>query len=176
MTDLLDDIELPTAEFSPCRTYRYLLRRRWSAAPPVGFILLNPSTADETQDDPTIRRCVGYAKAWGAGGLVLGNLFGLRSTDPRALRSAADPIGPGNDEALFSMVHHEVAGTIICGWGSHGAYLSRGADTVRRLKEWRVTPMALTMTAGGEPGHPLYLRADLKPFEIPPPYKAGRAG
>src|SRR5690348_7021805 len=103
----------PTAEFSPCRTWRYVLRRRWGVGTPVGFILLNPSTADERLDDPTIRRCIGFARSLGYPALVLGNLFALRSTDPRALRSAFDPIGPGNNEALLS-ISAECDGRIIC--------------------------------------------------------------
>jgi hypothetical protein len=166
MSDLLDAVDRPMAEFSPCRRYRYILRRQWSAARPVGFVLLNPSTADETQDDPTIRRCIGYAKAWGAGGLVLGNLFGLRSTDPRALRSHDDPVGPGNDAALLYMVGEIDRAPLICGWGSHGTFMGRGKEVLARLREWGATPMALTQTASGEPGHPLYLRADAKPVEI----------
>lgn len=167
MDDLFEAGELITAEFSPCRAYRYILRRRWDSRPPVGFILLNPSTADERADDPTIRRCIGYAKGWGYGGIVLGNLFALRSTDPRGLRSCADPIGPSNNKALFAIAKEIGRGTIICGWGSHGSYMNRGAEIRRLMRdEWRARPQALALTKAGEPGHPLYLRADLTPFEI----------
>jgi hypothetical protein len=165
---LLEPDELPDAEFSPCRTWRYVLRRRWGSGPPVGFILLNPSTADETRDDPTIRRCVGYAKGWGFGALTLGNLFALRSTDPRALRSAFDPIGPANDTSLLAICD-ETGGNIICGWGSHGSFMGRGAEVTKRLLEWGARPMALKLTGAGDPGHPLYLRADLKPFALSSP-------
>ena len=167
MTGLLEPDDFVPAEFSPCRTWRYVLRRRWSAAPPIAFILLNPSTADETKDDPTIRRCIGFARSWRAGGLVLGNLFALRSTDPRALRSHPDPVGPGNDSALLAIVD-EVGrdGTVICGWGVHGTLMDRGEKVRASLRDWGCTPRALAMTATGEPGHPLYLPGGSEPFAL----------
>ncbi len=85
------------AELSPCKAYRYALWRRWSDAPPVLFVMLNPSTADESQDDPTIRRCISFAKQWGHGGIIVGNLFAFRSPYPNDLQTAADPIGPENN-------------------------------------------------------------------------------
>ena len=165
MADLFAE-ELPTAEFSPCRTWRYVLRRQWAAGPKIGFILLNPSTADETLDDPTIRRCIGFAKAWGYGGLVLGNLFGLRSTDPRVLRSVADPVGPGNDDALVEIAREANGRRVICGWGNHGASWGRSIEARRLLAANGARLEALALTGAGEPGHPLYLRADLKPFPL----------
>ena len=92
------------AAFSPDRRYRYTLRRQWDDALPYClFVMLNPSTADATQDDPTIRRCIGFTKAWGFGGLLVGNLFALRSTDPAALYHADDPVGPENDSCLRTL-------------------------------------------------------------------------
>lgn len=158
MTDLfLPPIE--PATFSPCRTWRYRLERRWDSGPTVAFILLNPSTADETAVDPTIRRCIGYAQRWGFGALVVGNIFAFRSTDPKGLYRAPDPIGPDNDRWIDRIA----AGTdrLICGWGLHGAHQDRGRIVARRLRPWR--PMALSITADGQPGHPLYLRADIEP-------------
>ncbi|MER9706091.1 DUF1643 domain-containing protein [Mesorhizobium sp. M0204] len=162
MTDLFaNDAGFEPATFSPCRTWRYRLERRWAPGPKAAFILLNPSTADETKDDPTIRRCIGFAKAWGFGGLVLGNIFALRSTDPRGLYSHADPVGPGNDAALFAIARE--ADKVICGWGTHGALYRRG-DMVRlALLHKGATPLALKVTAGGFPGHPLYISADTVP-------------
>ena len=157
----------PAAEFSACRTWRYVLRRQWASGPKLGFILLNPSTADETQDDPTIRRCIGFARKAGFGGLVLGNLFALRSTDPSALRNATDAVGPGNDEALRS-IGRETEGRVVCGWGAHGALRGRGAEVVRMLGELGICPTALALTKAGEPRHPLYLKSDLKPFPLGP--------
>lgn len=143
------------------------MRRRWSAGAVVGFVLLNPSTADETLDDPTIRRCIGFAKALGYGGLTLGNLFALRSTDPRALRSDYDPEGPSNDQALLQIAT-DAQGNIICGWGNHGAFMNRGREVLRRFRAWGATPTALALTKAGEPAHPLYLRGDLRPFPLSP--------
>ncbi len=160
--DLRAPLDLPTAEFSPCRTWRYVLRRRWSSEPAIAFVLLNPSTADETEDDPTIRRCIGYARAWGYGALTLGNLFAFRATKPKNMRAAPDPVGPANDDALLALTL-ESDGRVICGWGAHGAHQGRSAEVYRLLRQWAVVPQALAVTAAGEPGHPLYLRGDLKP-------------
>jgi hypothetical protein len=162
--------DLPNAEFSPCRTWRYVLRRRWAEGSPLGFILLNPSTADETKDDPTIRRCIGYAKDWRFGGVTIGNLFALRSTDPRALLSANDPIGPDNDMALFR-ISKETKGHVICGWGNYGTINGRGSRVITLLAKWGAEPSALTLTRSGNPGHPLYLKADIKPFPLFPTEK-----
>lgn len=162
MTDLFDyDEDYHPATFSPCRTWRFRLERRWSAGPKAAFILLNPSTADETKDDPTIRRCIGFAKAWGFGGLVLGNIFALRSTDPRGLYSHADPIGPGNDDALRGIARE--AEKVICGWGTHGALNGRGSFAFDVMRQAGAEPLALKVTAAGFPGHPLYIGADTIP-------------
>jgi hypothetical protein len=90
-----------SAVFSTCRRYRYVLRRIWDrSTPPAMFVGLNPSTADEVKDDPTVRRCIGYAKRWGFGGLIMTNIFAFRSTDPNALVELDDPVGPRNDAWL----------------------------------------------------------------------------
>ncbi len=153
------------AVFSPCRAWRYRLERRWGNGPLAAFILLNPSTADETNDDPTIRRCIGFAKAWGYSGLVLGNAFALRSTDPAALYVHDDPVGPDNDAALAAIARD--AERVVCGWGTNGRHKDRGAAVLTMLRSAGATPMALSLTAGGSPGHPLYLRADAQPFPVP---------
>lgn len=166
MNDLFASAFVIMAEFSPCRTWRYVLRRRWDASLPMAaFVLLNPSVADETQDDPTICRCIGYAKRWGYGGLVLGNLFALRSTDPRALRTHSEPVGAGNDAALIRIAH-EGGGAVICGWGTHGAYMERGAWVSGMLRNMGYKLKTLKLTAAGHPSHPLYLRGDLQPVEF----------
>jgi hypothetical protein len=164
MADLFGMDSAPGATFSPCRQWRYTLTRRWAAGPAAAFILLNPSTADETLDDPTIRRCIGYAKAWGAGGLILGNIFAWRSTDPRALYDLVDPVGPDNDEALRTIA--ATVGAVVCGWGAHGALRGRGADVLDIIRSAGATPMALRRTAAGYPGHPLYLPGSALPFEL----------
>jgi hypothetical protein len=143
------------AVFSPDRVYRYTLTRTWDSGPTVAFIGLNPSTADETVDDPTIRRCIGFAKRWGYGTLVMLNLFAFRATDPRVMRAAGDPIGPENN-AYIQAVAAE-AGDVVAAWGVHGSYLGRDR-AVRDLLFWR--PSALGLTKDGHPRHPLYVRAD----------------
>jgi hypothetical protein len=150
------------AEFSPDRTYRYQLRRRWDDGPLVAFIGLNPSTADETHDDPTIRRCVGFAKRWGYSGLVMVNLFAFRATDPNDMRAAMDPIGPLNDRHLET-VYWEAA-MVVAAWGVNGAY--RGRD--REVSRLMGTMLALGLTRNGQPRHPLYVRADAPLIEFSP--------
>ncbi|WP_313522440.1 DUF1643 domain-containing protein [Shinella sp.] len=153
MSDLF---QASSAILSDCGQYRYRLERRWdSGLPLVAFIMLNPSTADAEQDDPTIRRCIGFAKTWGYGGLVVGNLFALRSTDPKALYGHADPIGRDNDAHLLSIAGecHQV----IAAWGTHGALGSRGAEVATMLNGFNLS--LLKRTAGGFPGHPLYIAA-----------------
>lgn len=158
--------ELPGAEFSPCRTWRYILRRRWASGPALSFVLLNPSTADEEINDPTIRRCIAFAKLWGYGGLILGNLFALRSTDPKLLRVVSDPIGPDNDAALRRIVEEAQNRRIICGWGGHGVFMGRGAEVRSLLQSSGARAEALSLTLAGEPGHPLYLPSDQQPFPL----------
>lgn len=159
MSDLIETTRV-TAVLSPCRTFRYRLDRVWSDAEPlVAFIMLNPSTADEQKDDPTIRRCVGFAKAWGYGGVVVGNLFSLRSTDPKALYGHADPVGPDNDKYLL-----EIAGDchqVIAAWGTHGSLRERGREVAYMLNGTNMS--ALKVTADGSPGHPLYIAANTAP-------------
>ena len=148
------------ADFSDCGRYRYKLWRTWDdIRPDVMFIMLNPSTADATADDPTIRRCIGFAHDWGYGGVRVGNLFAWRTPYPQALRSALDPIGRHNDSALCELA--EGAALVVAAWGVHGMWLAR-AQTVRQ----RFTrPLhALGVTKSGEPAHPLRLRRTCTPF------------
>ena len=141
------------AQFSDCQQYRYKLIRRWDEnSPHVLFVMLNPSTADENVNDPTVRRCVRYAMEWGYGGLMVGNLFALRSTDPAALYHHDDPIGPGNDDALQEMGND--AGLIIAAWSNHGKFQER-ADSVAEMFSGKLNVLKLNKT--GAPAHPLYL-------------------
>lgn len=150
------------ATFSPDRVYRYLLWREWDQARThCLFVMLNPSTADETQLDPTLRRCLRFAWDWGFGGFRVVNLFALRSTDPAGLSAVDDPEGPENDGHLVAAAQR--AGKVIAGWGALGGYRDRQAR-VLQLLEPHAEIEALRLTRGGHPGHPLYLPADLKPF------------
>lgn len=147
------------ANFDRSGAYRYTLIRTWDAAGPrIAFCLLNPSTANARRDDPTIRRCLGFARAWGYGSLEVVNCFALRATDPRELARAADPIGPANDAAIRRAARR--AAMTVAGWGAHGALLGRG-QRVRGLLGRAGTPVVcLGTTAAGHPRHPLYLPAD----------------
>lgn len=147
------------AVFSPDREYRYKLTRIWDESKPVVlFIGLNPSTANENLDDPTIRRCIGFARSWGYGGLLMGNLFAFVSTDPRKLyQSGLNTIGEHNDDFLCSM-NAEAAITVIA-WGSFGKALgNRPSWVFSSLKNLH----CLGMNQDGAPKHPLYLPANTR--------------
>jgi hypothetical protein len=152
------------ASFSPCRLYRYALWRVWGALPDevdrgyVLFIGLNPSTADETNDDATIRRCIAFAKAWGYSGLCMANLFAFRATDPADMLAAADPVGPENDDWLQRLACG--ASRVVAAWGVHGTHMGRAA----RVKEFIPNMHYLRLTKDGHPGHPLYLPKTLTPL------------
>lgn len=149
-----------TAIFSPCRTWRYSLTRVWAPSKRVlMFVGLNPSTADEEKNDPTVTRCVNYAHDWGYGTLLMMNIFALRSTDPRGLKIVDDPIGPENDAYLQATSRQ--ANSIVCGWGNHGQFMQRGVRVYDLLKQRAL--LCLGVTKAGEPSHPLYLRRDLIP-------------
>lgn len=152
------------ALFSHDRRYRYRLWRRWDRTRPlIAFCMLNPSTADERTDDPTIRRCVGFARDWGYGGVEVVNLFALRATDPRELRRARDPIGAGNDGHLVAAAARSAA--VVIAWGAHGALLARDRRTLAMLSR-RARLLALGWTKSGAPRHPLYLRRDARPTAV----------
>lgn len=156
-----------TARIDPTGRYRYALTRIWDpGAARVCFCLLNPSTADATTDDPTLRRCLGFARDWGFGGVEIVNLFALRATDPRLLRRTPDPVGPRNDAAIVRAARR--ADLIVAAWGNHGALRSR-AEAVRALLSPIATVHALGITKMGHPRHPLYAprSAGAKPLAAP---------
>lgn len=143
--------------------YRYSLWRRLGGARRrVLFIMLNPSTADETADDPTIRRCATFARSWGYGRLEVCNLFAYRATDPRQLRRVGDPVGPLND-AMIARAMRRVE-CVVVAWGVEGAR-SRRADVVMGLLR-SSTVYCVGTTRDGFPRHPLYVRRDtpMAPF------------
>jgi hypothetical protein len=150
------------AVYSPCEAYRYALTRIWDvSAPRAVFVMLNPSTATEVQNDPTVERCERRARALGFGGFRVVNIFAYRATDPRVMRAQADPVGPGNDAALV-----EAAGwgdQIICAWGNHGAHLRRGAAVEALLRAQGKPLFHLSLTKEGVPKHPLYIGYAVQP-------------
>lgn len=139
--------------------YRYALSRVWDESlPVVTFVLLNPSTADATQLDPTMRRCVSFATRDGFGGMTILNLYAFRATDPRIMLAAPDPVGPDNDRLLAN-----AEGTVVAGWGTN-ARPSRVAHALTLLPQLH----ALGVTKDGHPRHPLYLRRDAPLVEWSP--------
>lgn len=159
MSDLLT---ATGATFSPCREYRYRLWRRWDASrPSVCWVMLNPSTADEETNDPTVERCSRRALSWGYGAIEVVNLFALRSTDPKYLARHADPVGPGNDEAILAAARG--AGLVICAWGEHGNLGRRGRTVSSLLADAGLAAHALKLSKSGQPCHPLYLPYSLQP-------------
>ena len=152
------------ARFSRDRRYRYRLWRRWDRSrPSIAFCMLNPSTADQRSDDPTIRRCIGFARAWGFGGVEVVNIFALRATDPRKLRRARDPVGERNDAYLLAAAARSEL--MVIAWGVHGALLARDIRT-RAMLSRRARLLALGWTKSGAPRHPLYLRRDVRPIAV----------
>jgi len=159
---LLAELDYPArprhAVFSPCRTYRYALSRVWAADKPYAlFIGLNPSTADETLDDPTIRRCISFASDWGYGGLVMANLFAYRATAPADMMASQDPVGADNDRWLVDLAAQ--AGVVVAAWGNHGAFQQRSAQVRQIIPELHY----LKLNQSGEPAHPLYLSSSIVP-------------
>ena len=149
----------PRAVFSRDRKHRYTLRRQLDPMLGQGvccFIMCNSSTANEFQDDPTVRRCIDFARSWGFQQLVVVNLFALRSTDPKSLYTTkGDPIGGLNDGYILQAVIE--ADLVVCAWGNHGALKGRSKDVLAQLQPFGAKIQHLGMTSQGEPGHPLYL-------------------
>lgn len=154
------------AVLSPDEKYRYLLTRERAAGPGLVFIMLNPSTADDTLDDPTIRRCIRFAARENAGRLVVVNLFALRSTDPRELARHPDPVGPRNDE--FILMHCTPQTRTVAAWGNGGGLQGRDVRVREMLAGAGVQMTCLGVTGTGQPRHPLYVRADAPLVPYPP--------
>jgi hypothetical protein len=161
------------AILSPDDLYRYRLWRIWDDdRAPTAFLMLNPSTADATLDDPTIRRCVGFAKRWGSGGIVVVNLFARRATDPAELleHDRADVVGPDNDEHLRAVFR--TVDSVVCAWGAHPVVRRNRVGEVLSLIPPGVEVSCLGTTKDGHPKHPLYLRADTERV----PFRGGSNG
>jgi hypothetical protein len=123
----------------------------------IAFVGLNPSTADEVKNDPTVTRCINYAQRWGYGGMWMLNLFAYRATDPNIMKAQADPVGPENDRSILE-VYSQARLSIAC-WGTHGAHRDRGRQVIAQLPALH----CLGITKAGYPKHPLYLHRDLVP-------------
>lgn len=154
---------LGTATYDGDRGYRYRLSRLWDPAlPRCCFVMLNPSTATATVLDPTVRRCVSFARAWGFGAVEVVNIYALRATDPEVLRRVADPVGAGNDRALLAAAR--AADAVIAAWGAHVSARDRTGVVRRLLDEAGIGLTALRLTRDGAPGHPLYVRSGTVPL------------
>ncbi|UWQ97627.1 DUF1643 domain-containing protein [Rhodobacteraceae bacterium M385] len=150
------------AVYSDCEAYRYSLTRVWDEAGERGlFIMLNPSTATEVQNDPTVERCERRSRALGYGAFRVLNIFAYRATDPRDMRRAEDPVGPENDAALLQGL--DWADRVICAWGTHGEHLGRGPEVAALLKGTGRELLHLGLSKAGHPKHPLYIGYKVQP-------------
>jgi len=158
-----DLLFLREAVFSADRRFRYLLTVVWDERlPMVNFCMLNPSTADEQKNDPTVAKCITWAMKWGYGSLVVTNLFALRATDPRVMLAAADPGDDLANDAAIKLAA-EASEIVVCAWGVNGVHRGRADNVCRMLAPHTGKLHALKVTIG-EPHHPLYLSNDTKPF------------
>jgi hypothetical protein len=155
--------KLSGAVFSSCGRYRYSLLRQWAQGPRVLWVMLNPSTADGTNDDPTIRKVRGFSERWGFGSLEVVNLFAWRTTDPmdlaRAGREGKDIVGPENDDAILAALPR--ASLVVAAWGAHEK--GERARVVTALLTQHTDLMLVRRTRRGAPEHPLYLPYSLTP-------------
>ena len=149
-----------SAVFSTCKTYRYSLTRKWDLNQKlILFIGLNPSTADENDDDPTIKRGMHYAYKWGYGGLIMANLFAFRATLPSDLKKANRPTGVDNNK--FIIEHQKESAIVVVAWGNDGALYNRDKEVLELI----TSPMCLKVNKSGQPAHPLYQKKDLSPIQ-----------
>jgi len=153
------------AVIDPTGIYRYSLTRTWSGVKSACvFVMLNPSKADATIDDPTIRRCCSFAEAHGYGGIEVVNLYAYRATSPKELRAEGWPIGPENDDFLLDAFRRAMlrGSSIVCAWGAEAARTPRAGQVLHMIRGVGPQPYCLGTTAEGYPRHPLYVRGDAK--------------
>ena len=150
------EYKIKGAILSDDKVYRYQLTRIWDEdKPKVLFIMLNPSTADALEDDPTIIRVVNFAKSWNYGGVFVVNLYAFRSTDPKRLSEIDDPIGPENITHIRELVGS--VDRVIYAWGNK-------KTEPKWLRELITTPYCIAHSTKGIPKHPLYLKGDSQPI------------
>lgn len=156
------------AMFSPCLNYRYVLWRRIDIDSPTALMVigLNPSTADEREDDPTIRRCKDFARRWGHGMLYMLNLFAFRATDPKRMKAELYPVGPSND--LFLREYASKSHFHLAAWGAHGSWMGRSREVQPIIGK---VLYCLKTTKSGEPAHPLYIPSSTMPFRLNDPFR-----
>lgn len=156
---------IQSAIFSLCGRYRYQLARSWDATLPfLLFIMLNPSTADATLDDRTIRRCMGFARDNGFGGIRVINLFAFRATSPVDMFAATDPVGPENDRYIQQALREAPQSkTVVCAWGSNARNHPRVSAVLELIVKTGYVPHVLKLNEGDVPAHPLYLSGSLRP-------------
>lgn len=154
MLNILPLLVSTGAIFDESKQYRYVLWRNFVTDPqsPCLWIMLNPSTATEYEDDPTVRKCQEFSRRWGHDSCRVVNIFAWRSTDPSVLPTLEDPIGPEND--TYILKEAEFATRIICAWGNHGTIRGRGWHVKQLLKPYAC--WCLGRNQNGEPVHPLY--------------------
>ena len=151
--------------FSVDRKCRYTLWREWSIYPGyINFLCLNPSIADEVLDDPTIRRCIRFAKDWGHSALCITNIFAYRATDPLVMKAQSDPVGEENMGHLLKIAGS--ASMVVAAWGTHGVFKNQNENVVHTFQKYGIPLHCLGTTKDGHPKHPLYLRADTRPVEF----------
>ena len=150
------------AVYSDCEAYRYELTRVWNVSGRKAlFVMLNPSTATEVQNDPTVERCERRARALGFGAFRVCNIFALRQTDPKIMRAHPEPVGPANDAAILDGCVW--ADMIVCAWGTHGDHLDRGRQVERLMRGTGMALHTLGLTRQGHPRHPLYIGYAARP-------------
>ena len=151
------------ATFDASGRYRYTLWRSWDETLlRVAFVMLNPSKADASVNDPTIRRCIGFARDWGYGSLEVVNLFSYRATRPQQLKQASDPVGDETDE--FILAASDRAELLVLAWGNWGTLLNRDRDVLELLGD--LPSYCLGRNRSGQPRHPLYLPRQTSPVQF----------
>lgn len=180
MTSITKNGIIYEAGFSTDKVYRYVLMRTKEDSlnlfetvedaekqgKTINFLMLNPSTADDTKDDPTVAKCMKWAWNWGYDQLVVTNIFAFRATDPAELyQTPKNPIGDGND--YFLQIVAAQSKTVVCAWGTHGKYMDRGNYVLEKvLKPLKIDLFFLGLTKDGQPKHPLYLRNNTQLIKV----------